>query len=171
MVGALVYAVAGGLMGAQNAGWLDAGRDANALLPILGVGTGLVVIAARTTLFHEQLRDIPVGRVGGYLAAAGAVLYVVSWLIEFAIFGTLTLALGLICVASAFWVRGLGSAVDRALVTLSAIGSLTWNTETTSAFLLVGVGLIWVVLAVRLLSREARLGDPVSAGQIAEPEP
>lgn len=158
VVGAVVYAVAGGVMGAQNAGWLGTGRDANALLPILGVGAGLVVIAARTTLFREQLRDFPAGRAGGYLAAAGAVLYVVSWLIEFAIFGTLTLALGLICVAFTFWVRRLGSAVDRALVTLSAIGSLTWNTETTSAFLLVGVGLIWVVLAGRLLTQERPAG-------------
>jgi len=158
VAGALVYAVAGGVMGAQNADWFGAGRNANALLPILGVGAGLVVIAARATSFHEQLSGSPAGRVGGYLAAAGAVFYVVSWLIEFAIFGTLTLALGLICVALAFWVRRLGSAVDRALVTLSAIGSLTWNTETTSAFLLVGVGLIWVVLAVRLLTPEKPVG-------------
>ena len=79
-------------------------------------------------------------------------------MIEFAIFGTLTLAVGLTCVAFAFWVRRLGSVVDRALVTLSAIGSLTWNTETTSAFLLVGVGLIWVVLAVRLFTQERPAG-------------
>ena len=158
VAGAVVYAVAGGVMGAQNADWFGAGRNANALLPILGLGAGLVVIAARTTSFHEQLRGFPAGRVGGYLAATGAVLYVVSWLIEFAIFGTLTLALGLICVAFAFWVRRLGSVVDRALVTLSAIGSLTWNTETTSAFLLVGVGVIWVVLAVRLFTQERLAG-------------
>jgi hypothetical protein len=44
---------------------------------------------------------------------------------------------------------------DRLLVALSAIGSITWNTETLSAFLLVGVGLVWAILSVRLLKAPA----------------
>jgi hypothetical protein len=40
---------------------------------------------------------------------------------------------------------------------LSAIGSITWNTETLSAFLLVGVGLLWAILALRLLNAPANL--------------
>ncbi|MCA1709694.1 MAG: hypothetical protein LC808_43030, partial [Actinobacteria bacterium] len=40
---------------------------------------------------------------------------------------------------------------DRVLIILSAVGSLTWNTETVSAFLLVGVGILWMILSIRLL--------------------
>ncbi len=152
MVGAAVYAVAGGVMGAQNAEWFGLAGHANALLPFLGIGTGLVITAVRGTPFHEALRGLPVGRVGGHLVALGAVLYVVSWAIQFAIFGTLTVALGLMCLAITFWARRLGHITDRVLATLAAIGSLTWNTETTSAFLLVGVGLIWMALAGRVLT-------------------
>jgi hypothetical protein len=155
----MVYALAGGLIGAQNADWFGTERNANGLLPLLGVGAALVIVAARTTSFHEHLRNSPAGRVGGYLLMAGALLYVVSWIIQFAILGTLTLALGLICLAFTFWAQRLGDVVDRVLVTLSAIGSLTWNTETTSAFLLVGVGLIWAVLAVRLIPPESLAGE------------
>ncbi len=159
VAGALVYAGAGGVMGAQNAGWLGPERNANALLPFLGVGAALVVVALRSTPFHHRLRESPVGQVSGYLLAVGAVLYVVSWAIEFAIFGTLTLAFGLICLSIAMWARRVLGMTDRILITLSAIGSLTWNTETESAFLLVGVGVIWAFLSVRLLMTE-RLGGP-----------
>lgn len=154
-VGAIVYAVAGGVIGAQNADWLGPERNANALLPLLGLGAGLVIIATRSTPFHERVSLSVVGRVAGYLLVTGALLYVVSWIIQFAILGTLTLALGLICLAFTLWARRLGAVVDRLLVSVSAIGSLTWNTETASAFLLVGVGLIWAVLAFRLLPRQS----------------
>ena len=154
-VGAIVYAVAGGVIGAQNADWLGGERNANALLPFLGLGAALVIIAARSTSFHEHVSLSLVGRVAGYLLLTGALLYVVSWIIQFAILGTLTLALGLICLAFTLWARRLGAVVDRVLVTVSAIGSLTWNTETTSAFLLVGVGVIWAILAFRLLRYES----------------
>lgn len=154
-VGAILYAVAGGVIGAQNADWLGPERNANALLPLLGLGAALVIIATRSTSFHEHVSLSLVGRVAGYLLLAGALLYVVSWIIQFAILGTLTLALGLICLAFTLWTRRLGAVVDRVLVTVSAIGSLTWNTETTSAFLLVGVGLIWAILAFRLLPHES----------------
>jgi len=155
-VGGIVYALAGGIIGAQNADWLGPERNSNALLPFLGVGAALVIVAARTTSFHEQLRNYRVGRVAEYLLMTGAMLYVVSWIVQFAILGTLTFALGLFCLAFTFWARRLGGVIDRVLVTLSAIGSLTWNTETTSAFLLVGVGLIWVVLAVRLFTPDSK---------------
>lgn len=46
-------------------------------------------------------------------------------MIQFAIIGTLTHALGLICLAFMFWARRLNQVIDRVLVTLSAIGSLT----------------------------------------------
>ena len=150
VAGAIVYAVSGGLMGAQNAGWL-AERDANALLPFLGIGAALAITAMRKTSFHERLASSAIGRIGGCLLVLGAVLYVVSWAIDFAIFGTLTLAFGLICVAVAFWAARIGEVIDRVLAVLAAVFSLTWNTETPSAFLLVGVGVIWAVLSFRML--------------------
>lgn len=153
VIGAAAYACAGGVIGAQNAGWLN-WRDANALLPFLGLGGALVIIAVRNSSLHEELRSSAIGHVGGYLLLLGAILYVVSWVIQFAIFGTLTFALGLFCIAVSFWGLRLGRITDRVLVTLSAIGSITWNTETQSAFLLVAVGLIWVVLSFRLLNFE-----------------
>lgn len=155
----MVYAGAGGFMGAQNADWLGPGRDANALLPFLGVGAALVIVALRGTSFHHSLRESPVGRWSGYLLTVGAALYVVSWAIQFAIFGTLTLAFGLICLSITIWARRVLGMTDRILATISAIGSLTWNTETASAFLLVGVGVIWAILAVRLLMTESFTGS------------
>lgn len=126
-----------------------------------------MIIAARSTSFHEHVSLSLVGRVAGYLLLTGALLYVVSWIIQFAILGTLTLALGLVCLAFTLWARRLGAVVDRVLVTVSAIGSLTWNTETTSAFLLVGVGAIWAILAFRLLRYES-LGQRGSCPSVTD---
>lgn len=36
------------------------------------------------------------------------------------------------------------------MAAFAAIASLTWNTETVSAFLLAAVGLLWTVLSLRL---------------------
>lgn len=80
-------------------------------------------------------------------------MYLLSWVIEFAIFGTLALGVGLILLAVAMWRRRLSDRVDRVLVGLAAVGSLTWNTETLSAFLLVGLGLVFVILCLRLRSQ------------------
>lgn len=64
-VGAIVYGVAGGVIGAQNADVLGAERDANALLPLLGRGGGLVIIAARSSPFHEHVSRSLFRRVAG----------------------------------------------------------------------------------------------------------
>lgn len=94
------------------------------------------------------------GRATKYLLVAGPVLYVLSWAVDFAILGTLALGIGLVCLSIAVWRGRLVPSIDRILITLSAIGSLVWNTETVSAFVLVGVGLIWLVLSIRLLPRK-----------------
>ena len=157
ILGALVYAAGGAYIGSLNAGWLDYGREANPVLGVLGIGAGLVVAAFAGTAFSRRLRGVGgAGRAAQILLVLGPALYVVSWLIDFAIFGTLTLAAGLFCLTIAAVMHKLAAPVDRVLMGLSAIGSITWNTETTSAFLLVGVGLIWVVLSVRLLSGSDR---------------
>lgn len=153
MLGALIYATAGGLIGAQNAGWFELERDANEVLPLLGVGAALVTIAFIGTPFSEQLREVgALGVASRILIVVGCSLFIMGALIQFAIFGTLSLAAGLICMAVAVTRHRLVSMTDRILIIVSAVGSITWNTETTSAFLLVGVGLIWMVLAIRLIS-------------------
>ena len=89
----------------------------------------------------------------------GPVLYVLSWVVEFAILGTLALGIGVVCLSVAAIRRRLVPSVDRVLIVASAVGSLTWNTETLSAFLLVGVGLIWASLSVRLLPSKVTVRD------------
>ena len=152
VLGSLIYAGAGGVLGAQNAGWSGLEGNSNPLLPALGVGAALVVIAFAGSRFRERVhRSGAAGVAGEVLLVLGPVLYVVSQLIEFAIFGTLSFGAGLVCLAVAVIRNKLVPVIDRVLIALSAVGSLTWNTETTSAFLLTGVGLIWVVLTFRLL--------------------
>ena len=153
VLGSLIYAGAGAVIGSQNAGWFGLERNSNAVLPVLGVGAALVVISFAGSLFRKRVHESgALGVASEVLLVLGPVLYVVSALIEFAIFGTLSFGIGLVCLAIAVVRNKLVPVLDRVLIVLSAIGSLTWNTETTSAFLLTGVGLIWVVLTVRLLN-------------------
>ena len=155
VVGALIYAGSGGVIGAQNAGWSGLQRNSNQLLPALGVGAALVVLAFASSRFQKRVHQSgDLGLVSEVLLVLGPVLYVVSALIEFAIFGTLSFGLGLVCLAIVVVWRKLVPVIDRVLIVLSAIGSLTWNTETVSAFLLTAVGLIWVVLTLRLLHED-----------------
>ncbi len=152
LLGALIYAGAGAVMGSQNAGWFGFERNSNALMPAIGVGAGLVVAAFATSSLNERLGGSGgAARASQVLLIAGPVMFILSWVIEFAIIGTLALGAGLICLAIAATRRKLVPAADRVLIILSAVGSVTWNTETVSAFLLVGVGLIWMILSIRLL--------------------
>ncbi len=54
LLGGVIYAAAGALIGSMNAGWLGLERNANAALPALGVGAALVVIAFFSTTLHER---------------------------------------------------------------------------------------------------------------------
>ena len=152
VLGSLVYATAGLIMGAQNAGWFGLDQNANALAPMMGIGTSLVLVAFAPSDFNRRL-----GEAGGLgvacriLLIMGSVLFILGPLIDFAILGTLSFGFGLVCLAVAVWRTKVVPMIDRVLITLSAVGSLTWNTETVSAFLLTGVGIIWVVLSLRLL--------------------
>lgn len=152
LFGATIYAAAGALIGSMNAGWFGLERNANPLLPMLGVGAALIVIAFVSTTLHMRLREAgSLGRATQVLLVVGPLLFILSWLIEFAIIGTLSLGLGLVGLAVTVTRRKLVSIPDRVLIILSAVGSLTWNTETVSAFLLVGVGAVWMILSIRLL--------------------
>ena len=151
--GALLYAVSGAVIGASNAGWLAREVESNRLLPGLGIGAGFVVMMFAGTGFSRALKRTAVGRAARGFLIAGPVLYVVGGMIEFAIVGTLAMAIGLFCLTVTVFIDQLGTSADRYLVAVSAVGSITWNTETTSACLLVGVGLVWAVLSVRLTRR------------------
>lgn len=145
----------------MNAGWLDVGTDANGSMPFMGIGAALVVIAFASSNLNHRLGEAGgTGRAAKVLLVLGPALYVVSWLIRFAIVGTLSLGVGLVCLAVAVTRFKLVPVADRALIILSAVGSLTWNTETVSAFFLVGVGLIWMVLSIRLLNRGSLTAPP-----------
>jgi hypothetical protein len=98
------------------------------------------------------LREVgTLGRVTQVLIAVASLFFVLSWIIEFAIVGTLYLGLGLVCLSVCVMRWRLLATTDRVLIILSAVGSLTWNTETVSAFLLVGVAILWMILSIRLL--------------------
>jgi hypothetical protein len=152
LLGATIFAAAGGLIGSMNAGWLILETGANGAMPALGVGAALVVITFAWSTLNQRLHEAGgVGRAAQVLLTMGPALYVVSWLVEFAILGTLSLGFGLVCLAVAVTRFKLAPVADRVLIIVSAVGSLTWNTETVSAFFLVGVGLIWMILSIRLL--------------------
>jgi hypothetical protein len=152
LVGATTYAASGAIIGSMNASWFGLERNANALLPILGIGAALVVIAFAPSRLRRRLTETRrLGRATEILLVVGPVFLVLSWVVEFAIIGTLAFGIGLVCLAVAVTRGRLVPATDRVLIILSAVGSLTWNTETVSAFLLVGVGLIWLILSIRLL--------------------
>src|SRR5688572_33059328 len=90
IVGALVYAGAGGHIGARNAGWIVSGREANDLLPWLGVGAGLAIVAFVGSWFSREVaRAGALGRASKILLVLGCVLFIAGALIQFAIFGTL----------------------------------------------------------------------------------
>lgn len=158
VLGGVIYASAGAVMGSMNAGWFGLDREANSTLPALGVGAALVVFAFSSSELHAGLRDAGrLGRATQLLLVIGPSLYVLSWVVDFAILGTVALGSGLICLSVVAIRRRLVPSFDSALIVGSAVGSLTWNTETLSAFLLVGVGLIWAFLSVRLLPSKATL--------------
>jgi hypothetical protein len=158
LLGAALFAAGGVTMGSMNAGWFGLKRDANSLFPLLGAGAALVVVGFAHSSLARQLHEAgPLGRAARYLLVVAPVLLLLNAVVEFAIFGTLALAFGLIAVAVVVLRRRLFHPADRVLITLSAIGSITWNTETLSAFLLVGVGLLWAILALRLLNAPANV--------------
>jgi hypothetical protein len=163
--GGLLVAATGASIGSMNAGWFDLQRDANALFPLLGLGLALVVAAWAAAGWPAKLWHAGIaGRGAVVLLFASPAVYILSWVIEFAIFGTLALGIGLTLLATVMWRRHLSDGVDRVLVALAAVGSLTWNTETMSAFLLVGVGIVLLILSLRLRNQHEEHREPEALG-------
>ena len=150
-VGGFVFAAAGAVMGSQNAGWFGLGRNANGLFPLLGVGALLIVLGWGGAGWALKLRRSgALGKAAAALLVLGAVFFLLNPLLQFAIFGTVSFGLGLVVFATLLWRQRLMAQVDRIMATLAAVGSLTWNTETVSAFLLTGVGLLLAILSLRV---------------------
>lgn len=150
-LGGLGIATAGVVMGSMNAGWIGEEPDANAVFPLLGAGVLLVFVAWVLSGWIGTLwRSAIAGPPAAVLLAAASILFVANPVLDFAIFGSLAFAAGLVLHAIAVWVRRLLDPLDRVIATLAAVASLTWNTETTSAFLLVAVGALLAALTLRL---------------------
>jgi hypothetical protein len=162
VLGGLLFAATGAFWGVMNAGRFALERDAGRyLLQVwLGVGMALVVIGFLAAGWGGRLTAGITGRTATGLLVTAPILEIVGGLVEFAIIGTLALGLGLILLTVAVFRHQLVPRFDRWLMLLSAVGSVTWNTETQSVWLLMGVGLIWVVLSARLIPANTQRASP-----------
>ncbi len=143
-------------MGSMNAGWFGLTRDVNGVFPLLGAGVLPVVAGWLGSGWARRLWHAGIfGRAAVALVTSGAILFLLNPLLQFAIFGTLTFGIGLALFAIVLWRHQMMAKVDRLLAALGALGSLTWNTETVSSFLLVAVGLVLMALSLRLGSGES----------------
>lgn len=153
VAGALIYGATGIVWGAKNSAMFGLARDSGDLQVWLGIGAALVLTGFALDGWGTRLwRAVPLGPVAVGTLVAGAVLNVVSAVIDFAIFGTLGLGLGLVLLAVVAFRCRLIPQPERSLVAASAVLSLTWNTETSSAWFLAANGVLWVVLSVRLVT-------------------
>ena len=137
-------------MGSMNVGFgLD--RNANALFPVLGVGVLLLLVGWGRWGWAGRLWAAGLlGKAVSALLVLGAVFFLLNPVLQFAILGTLSFGVGLVLFAAMLWRQRQMTRTDRLMVTLAAVGSLTWNTETSSAFLLVAVGVLLAVVSARM---------------------
>jgi hypothetical protein len=152
VVGALVFAGGGFVMGAMNAGWLGLERDVNSMFPLLGIGVLWMLAGWWRRVGREVWRSGGLGKVAMVTAVLGGLLFLLNPILQVAIFGTLLFGIGLGLFTVTLWRQKLLTRVDHLLASLATVGSLTWNTETLSAFLLVGVGLLLAVVSLRMRS-------------------
>ena len=152
VVGGLVYAAAGFVMGSMNAGWLGLQRDTNSMFPLLGLGVLAVVAGWSHGLGREVWRSGGLGKAATVTAVLGGLFFLLNPILQFAIFGTLLFGIGLGLFTVTLWRQDWLTRVDHLVASFATVGSLIWNTETLSAFLLVGVGLLLAVLSVRMRS-------------------
>ncbi len=154
IVGGFVYAVAGGVMAARNLrgfGWVP---NANPLAVWLGVGLALVV--GGFALRHgADIRSR--GALGRWTARAGIaapIFLLLSLVIEFAIFGTLITFAAILMFTVLVHRARLLPRLDVVLLAVATVASITWNTETPSAALLIIVGLVASWISYRALLAE-----------------
>lgn len=156
MAGADLFATAGALWGASHVGWFAAGALEGWFQAGLGIGAALVILGFRRAGWGPRFGATGLGRSAAGFLVAGAALNVLSAAISFAILGTVALGVGLVLLTIAAFRHDLIPAPERWLVALTALASLTWNTETATVWFLVGIGLAWMVLSWRLIPAPAR---------------
>ena len=152
VAGAMTYGATGAVWGSKNSGLFGTARDNGGLQVWLGIGVALLLMGFAMAGWGRRMWQArPLGPAAVVALVAGALLNVVSEVVDFAILGTLGLAVGLGLLAVVAWRHRLVRRVDGWLLVASAVLSLTWNTETASAWLLAVNGAVWVVLSLRLL--------------------
>ena len=152
VIGALVFAAGGLRMGAMNAGWLGLFQESNSVFPILGLGV-LMMAAGWSRVWGRRVWGSgALGRTAAVFVVLGGLFFLSNPFLQFAIFGTLFFGFGLGLFTVTLWRNGFMDRVDHLLLSFATVGSLTWNTETVSAFLLVGVGVLLAVLSLRMRS-------------------
>lgn len=149
--GSLVYAVAGGVMAAGNLRWFGWSPDANPLFIWLGAGLALIVLAFGVVHGADIWRRGADGRVATVFGIAAPIVLLMSRLIEFAILGTLATFVAILAFSVSVHRGKWLPLSDVVLLYIAAVASITWNTETASAALLVVVGLIGAWISYRAL--------------------
>jgi hypothetical protein len=150
VVGALLFAAGGFVMGAMNAGWLGLERDVNSMFPLLGLGVLAMMAGWSGGVGRTVWASGALGKAATVMALLGGLFFLLNPILQVAIFGTLLFGFGLGLFSVALWRKELMGREDHLLASFAAIGSLTWNTETLSAFLLVGVGALLALLSMRM---------------------
>jgi hypothetical protein len=149
--GGLVYAVAGGVMAARNLGWFGWAPDANSLFVWLGAGLALMVVGFGLRYGRDIRRSGVAGRIAAAAGISAPIILLLSRLIEFAIFGTLATFVAIAAFTVTVHRGRLLGRLEVVLLYVATVASITWNTETASAALLVVVGLIGAWVAYRAL--------------------
>lgn len=79
VLGGLIFATAGAIIGSQNAGWFGLERNANDVLPVCGIGAGLVALAFARGSFSTAVAQVgKVGKTARVLIVVGCVTYILS---------------------------------------------------------------------------------------------
>ncbi len=154
IVGGFVYAVAGAVWSASNLRWFGWTPAANPLGdPSFWLGIGLSLVVAGFAVGHgADIRSR--GALGRWTAWAGIVAPVfllLSPVIQFAIFGTVVTFTAILMFTLLVHRGRLLSRLDVSLLCIATVASITWNTETPSAALLIIVGLVASWISYRAL--------------------
>jgi hypothetical protein len=146
IVGGVIFAAAGAVMAAGNLRWLGGSPEANDLFVYLGVGSALVVAGFAARHGADIRGRGQLGRLVSVAAIAACIILLLSRLLDFAIFGTLATFVTLLGFTRLVQRDKLLPMPDVVLLYVATVASITWNTETPSAALLIVVGLVasWV---------------------------
>ncbi len=154
MVGGVLYAVAGAVWSATNLRWFGWTPQAHPFGdPSVWLGIGLSLVVAGFAVQHgADIRSR--GALGRWIARTSLVaplFLLLSPVIQFAIFGTLLTFVALLLFTLLVHQNHLLPRGDVGLLGVATVASITWNTETPSAALLVLVGLVAAWVSYRAL--------------------